>query len=110
MRTLGEIINVCKDGGRPTIDEARFAICVMDALMVFDSIFHTRRAGREIAGKKPDLFSAEHDHAERFNRVKSAMSKTPMEWLGSANDPDSAEVQKRRKISNGIFNKVCSRR
>jgi hypothetical protein len=106
MKTLAEIIDICKDGGKPSIDEARLAICVMDALMVFDSSFHARRAGREMSGKKPDLFTAVHEHEERFNRVKSAMNKTPLEWLGDGNNPDSAEVQKRRKISNKIFNKV----
>ena len=105
MKTLSEIIDICKDGGKPTIDEARFAICVMDALMVFDSLFHTRRVSRELDGKDPDFFSAEYYYEERFNRVKSAMNKTPIEWLGN-NNPDNEDVQKRRKISNNIFNKI----
>jgi hypothetical protein len=100
MKTLSEIISICKDGGKPTIDEARLAICVMDALITFDSIYHTRRVARERAWEKPDLFTATHDYEERFNRIKTALNKTPIEWLGDSDNPDNEEVQKRRKILN----------
>ena len=103
MKKLGEIINQCKDGGKPTADEARLAICAMDALMVFDSIFHSRRAAREDSGKKTDPFSAMHDYTDRFNRVKNAMGKTPLEWLGDTNNPDRPQVQARRKISAKVM-------
>jgi hypothetical protein len=100
MKTLSEIISICKDGGKPTIDEARLAICVMDALITFDSMYHTRRVAREKAGENPDLFTATHDYEERFNRIKTALNKTPIEWLGDSDNPDNEEVQKRRKILN----------
>ena len=107
MRTLGEIINLCKDGGKPTIDEARLAICAMDSLMVFDSMFYARRARREMEGKKPDLFSAEHAYTERFNRVRRALKRTPIEWLGTHHNPDNPDVQKRRKNLEQFIKKIC---
>lgn len=106
MRTLSKIINICKDGGKPTIDEARLAICAMDALMVFDGLYHSRRAAREHVGKKPDFFTAMHEYEERFNRVQRALGKTPLEWLGDNNNPNRVEVQKRRKVSERVLKNI----
>lgn len=36
MRTLGQIIEACRNGERPDVDELRLAVCAMDALMTFD--------------------------------------------------------------------------
>ena len=103
-KTLSEIINQCKSGDIPDVDDARMAICVMDSLMVFDGFSLSRAASRELAGKTP-VFTAEWQYTERFNRVKRAMLKTPIDWLGDANDPDNPGVQKRREISNKIVQK-----
>ena len=103
-KTLSEIIEQCKSGNIPDVDEARMAICVMDSLMVFDGLGLSRAASRELAGKTP-VFTAEWQYTERFNRVKNAMLKTPIEWLGDTNNPDNPEVQKRREISNKIVQK-----
>ena len=104
-KTLSEIIDQCKSGGVPDIDDALMAICVMDSLMVFDGLGLSRAASRELAGKTP-VFTAEWQYAERFNRVKSAMLKPPIKWLGDTDNPDNPGVQKRRQRSNKIVQKI----
>ncbi|WP_041279572.1 hypothetical protein [Desulfobacula toluolica] len=106
MKTLSEIIEICKSGGKPDVNDARMAICAMDALITFDSTHFMRMAQREMGGKKPGLFTAERNYEKHFNRVKRALSKSPLAWLGTNNNPDNPKVQKRRNISKKIFNRV----
>ena len=104
-KTLSEIINQCKSGGTPDINDARMAICAMDSLMVFDGLRLSRAAQREIDGETPSWFTAEYQHTKRFNRVKGAMNKPPADWLGDNNNPDNQGVQKRRASVNKIIKK-----
>lgn len=103
MKNLSEIINTCKDGNKPNMDDARFAICALDSLLTFESTHLMRMAQRETDGKKPGLFTAERNYSEHFNRVKNAMAKPPLEWLGPNNNPDDPAVQQRRKISQRLW-------
>lgn len=106
MKNLGEIIELCKAGEKPDIDDARMAICALDALITFDSTHIMRMAQREADGKKTGIFTAERNYAEHFNRMKRALSKPPIEWLGPNNNPDNPETQKRRQVSKKIFEKM----
>lgn len=105
MKTLSEIIEICKDGGKPDVDDARFAICALDALLTFESTSLMRRASRDKEGKK-DVFSHNWYFEESFNRIKRAMGKPPIEYLGDNHNPDNPEVQKRRKVSQKMWDKV----
>jgi len=101
---------MCKDGKIPTMNEMRYAICAMDSLMIFDRMaFSDLRRGK-IENKKPTLiYNAEFQYSERFDRLKRAYSKSPKMWLGDSNDPDSKDVQDRRKISNKIVERILNK-
>ena len=110
MRKLGEIIEAAKSGERPEYDELRLAVCAMDALMTFDRMAIWKLAEGEAEGKKPFMvWSAVFQRQENFDRVKRAMAKTPREYLGPNNDPDSPAVQARRQASIALFDKLLPR-
>lgn len=108
MRTLGEIIEAAKSGESPSVDELRLAVCAMDYLLTFDRMAIQKLAEGE-AGQRPRflVFSAVWQRNENFNRIKSAMEKTPREYLGNNYDPDNPEVQERRaatmKLVDGLM-------
>ena len=103
-KSLGEIINAVRDGERPDYDDLRYAICAMEALTTFDRMAFMKLAGAEKEGKKPFMVtSAEWQWEEHFNRHKRARAKPPREYVGSNNDPDNPEFQKRRDLANKIM-------
>jgi len=104
MKTLSEIIGAVKDGERPDYEDLRYAVCALDALMFFDLRAIMKMAKGEKEGKKKKLmYSAEWQYKETFNRRKAAMGKPPKEWLGPNHDPNSDDVQERRKFSKKIY-------
>lgn len=108
MMTLGEIIEAAKSGERPEYDDLRLAVCAMDALMTFDRQAIWKLAEGEQQGKKQILiWSSLWQREEQFQRVKRAMAATPKVWLGPDNDPDSADVQERRRVSIAIMGGVA---
>lgn len=110
MKTLGEIIEAARSGERPEYDELRMAVCAMDLLMTFDRQAIWKLAEAESGKKKPFLVnSAIWQRDENFGRIKRAMDKPPLEYLGASYDPDSPEVQERRRMSIGLMNRMISR-
>ncbi|MCT5065468.1 hypothetical protein LZM17_29195 [Pseudomonas aeruginosa] len=108
MRTIGEIIEATKAGERADYDELRYTICAMDALMTFDRQAIWKLAEAESEGKKPFLvYSAVWQRDENFGRIKRALAKPPKEYVGPNNDPDSPEVQERRRKFIALFDKVA---
>ena len=104
MRTLFEIIEAVKNNETLTEDEMRYSICAMDALMTFDrKSFMTLVEGEE-KGKNKFIYSPTFQFKERFERIKSALNKSPKEWLGEDYDFKNEEYQKRRKSISKIFN------
>lgn len=111
MKTIGEIIEAAKSGERPDYDELRLAVCAMDAMMTFDRMAIWKLAEAEQEGKKPFMvWSAIWQRDENFSRVKRALTKTPREYLGRSYDPDSPEVQARRKQSLALFERAARKR
>jgi hypothetical protein len=108
--TLGEIIALVRDGGRPEYDDLRYAICALEALSTFDQMAFTRLAQAEKEGK-PRLLnhSAQFHFDERFQRVKRALSRPPKDYVGWNNDPDSPEFLERRKQSIALYEKISNR-
>ena len=97
MRNLGEIIEACRNGEKPDVEELRYAVCAMDALMTFDRQAIWKLADAEREGKKPFLvYSAIYQRDENFGRVKRALAKDPKSYVGWNNDPDNPEFLKRR--------------
>ena len=110
MKTLGEIIETAKSGGRPEYDELRLAVCAMDMLMTFDRQAIWKLAEGEQKGKKPILvWSSLWQRDENFTRVKRAMARDPKSYLGPNYDPDSPAVQERRRISIAIMDGAIKR-
>lgn len=101
MKTLQEIVEICKSGKKPTIDDARFAICVLDALLTFETMRLMRRA------KDSDV--ARREYEEHFNRCRAAFSQHPMDYLGEEYNPDIPDVQKRRNISAKLVDKIMQK-
>ena len=100
LKTLSEIIHECKDGKKPDVDDARLAICALDALSTFDGMSIMRMSDGAPRG------IVEYD--EHFRRWKEALAKSPNDWLGPNNNPDNPECQRRRRVSFKLFNKVLS--
>ncbi|MEJ5862037.1 hypothetical protein [Pseudomonas farsensis] len=110
MKTLGEIIEAAKSGERPDYDDLRLAVCAMDALMTFDRQAFWRLAEGEQKGKKPILvWSSVWQRDEQFDRIKRAMATDPKKWLGPNYDPDSPELQERRRMSIAIMEGAARR-
>lgn len=109
MKTLSEIIEETKDGGRPEYDDLRYALVAMCALHHFAFKSLTDLASRERAGKyKPTLFGLDYAARERFNQFKAALAIPPKQYVGASHDPDGEESKAWRKISKGILNKVLA--
>lgn len=101
MKTLLQIIEDCKDGKIPDINDARFAICALDALSTFDASSIRRFAEMEKG-------HALMEYNEHFRRWKTALGNPPIEWLGESNNPDNPVYQQRRRMARKIFDKVSS--
>ena len=105
MRTLYEIINSAKDGDMPTHEECYWAMLCYEAMLYFD---HTNLRDALMKEPAPD-FIRKMKAENSFNMYKMALDKSPKDWIGTNNDPSNPEYQKRRKISNAIFEKVASK-
>lgn len=109
MKTLGEIIEAARSGQRPDYDDLRLAVCALDILMTFDRKAIWKLAEAEAQGKKPFLlYSSVWQRDENFERVKRAMAKPPKTYLGPTYDPDSPEVQERRRKSIAMMDKALA--
>jgi len=98
MKTLKEIVGICKSGDKPSLDEARLAVCVLDALLTFETMHLMNKAKNNI--------NAWRDYEKHFERCKNAFSKSPIDYLGVEYDPDNPAVQKQRNASIKLFNKI----
>lgn len=109
-KTLGEIIEAARSGERPDYDDLRLALCALDILGVFDRQALMALAEAENQGHKPFLSrSAVWQNEERFGRMKRALRKTPREFLGENYNPDSPEVQARRRQSMVLVERFMAR-
>lgn len=107
MKTLNEIIDETKDGGRPEYDDLRYALVAMCALHRFAFKSLMALAGREREGKyNPAIFGLDCASREHFNQFNAVLALPPKEFVGAIHDMDGEEAMKRRKISKGILAKV----
>lgn len=90
MKKLTDIIDEVKEGGVPSVDELRYAVCALDTLSAFDASDLRNNRGWE----------------ESFNRRKRALAVDPKKWVGWENDPDNPEYQKRRALALALLDKV----
>lgn len=101
MRTLSEIIEAAKVNQPLDIEEAQYAICALESLSVFD-----RNYIQKCQEKHDNKFFKPFD--ECFNRWKTALNKSPKDWLGLEYDPKDPAVQKRRQISINLYTKIVN--
>jgi hypothetical protein len=97
MRTLSEILKAARDNEQIEVREARYALCVMDALSTFDT--------QALKGHKVGPFD---QFAESFRRWKAELGKSPDQWLGWDNDPENPECQRRRDISKKLYDRIVN--
>lgn len=102
MQTLGEIIELIKSGGEPTHDELYYSVLALEALSTFDSM------GMREMVEKPDVRvrTPEYLLDASWHRWKTALGKSPQEWVGWNNDPHNPEYQKGREFSKRLVDKV----
>jgi hypothetical protein len=106
-KTLGEIINEVRDGGRPDYEDLRYAICAMEALSVFNLRALERLALAQTEGKKPFLvFSATYQHKEGIRREQTARQTPPRQYVGWNNDPENPGFRARRAQSIALMKKL----
>ena len=107
MRTLNEIIEATRNNEQPNYEELKYAVCALVALSTFDGMAIQNLAVAETEGKKPILtYSARHQHEECHRRWKTALSKSPKEYIGWNNDPNNPEFIERLKLARKIVDKA----
>lgn len=110
MKTLGEIIEETKDGGRPEYDELRYALVAMCALHHFAFSSLQKLAQRERDCKyNQHLFGLDWASRERLKQFQAALAMPPRQYVGESHDPDGEEAKRWRKISKGILDKVLKK-
>lgn len=107
MRTLYEIIEDVKDNKKPDYEELRYALLVYNFLFILD---HRNLRNELLKEERPAKFIRELKAQNSFDMAKSALNKSPKEYLGWNSDPENPEYQKRRKMSEKIFDNFLAQR
>ncbi len=105
MRTLSEIIESAKDGNMPSHEECYWAMLCYSWLLNAD---HRQLREALLAEKPAPEFIRKLKAENSFNMYKSALNKTPKEFMGPSNDPSNSEYQKFRKIGTKILDKIIT--
>jgi hypothetical protein len=103
MRTLFEIIEAAKIGEPTTHEECLYALLAYASLAYFDE-----HALRQLAFQPSKFLTAERQAEESHRRWKTALDKSPKDWLGPNNDPATEECRKRVRMARAIFDKVLA--
>jgi len=104
MRTLYEIVEDVKDNKRPDYEEIRYALLVYNFLFNME---HRNLREELLSEKRSPEFIRKMKADNSFNMAKTALNKSPKEYIGS-DDPENPEYQKFRKIGNKLLDKVLS--
>lgn len=102
MRTLSQIIDAAKDGCETTHEECLYALLAMCGLQWFDHQALMQLWQRP----ESNIISPEFQYSESFSRFKTALGKSPKEWLGWSNDPQNPDYQAFRKTAFKVFEKA----
>lgn len=104
MRTLLEIIEDAKVGNATTHEECLYALLAYAALAYFDEA-----ALRHLAFEPSKFRTPEREAEQSFKRWKTALGKSPQEWLGPGNDPATEECRARVLLARRLFDKVLAK-
>ena len=102
MRILSEIIEDTKLGGKPDYEELRYAMLALLSLHNMNHICLQDVLTRAVLPEALRGIKLENS----FHAYKTALNKSPKEWLGWSNDPDNPEYQRFMKLGNGLLDKV----
>lgn len=105
MRTLYEIIEDVKDNKKPDYEEIRYALLVYNFLFSMD---HINLRKELLSENRSSEFIRKMKADNSFNMAKTALNKSPKEYIGS-DDPENPEYQKRRAIGNKLFDKIAKK-
>lgn len=105
MRTLSEIIDDVKSGGRPDYEELRYGMLVYQFLHFMDS----RNLHKELTDPTTNELARKMKLENSFQMHKSALEHSPKDYIGS-DDPDNPEYQRRRKIANNLAMKFLDKK
>ncbi len=104
MRTLTDIIEVVRKNQECTQEGLIYSLIALEALSTFDSLSLQRLAEESNKFRTP-----KGEYEESFRRWKTALNKSPKEWVGWENDPKNPECLKRRSISLKLINKFLEK-
>jgi hypothetical protein len=102
MRTLSEISEDAKDGNMPTHEECYWAMLCFNVLLNSD---HTKLIETLLSDKLSPEFIRKMKADNSHNAYRTALNKSPKDYLGPNNDPSNPEYQRFRKIGNKIIDK-----
>jgi len=106
MRTLYEIIECTKEGGKLEYDELKYAMLTLESLLNLD-----HRVLRETLLKDTVMPKALRDLRANnsFNAYKTALNNSPKEWLGWRNGPDNPEYQRFRELGAKLLDRAVAK-
>jgi hypothetical protein len=102
MRTLYEIAEDAKDGNMPSREECYWAMLCFIVLLNSD---HTKLIETLLSDKPSPEFIRKMKADNSYNAYRTALNKSPKDYLGPNWDPSNPEYQRFRKIGNKIVNK-----
>ena len=106
MRTLYEIIEDVKDNKKPDYEEIRYALLVYNFLFNMD---HRDLRNELMSEKRGSEFIRKIKADNSFNMAKTALNKSPKEYIGS-DDPENPEYQKFRRMGNKLLDKLLDKK
>ena len=103
MRNLSDIIEDCKTNGRPDYEELRYSVLVLTSLLNMD---HNNLREELLREKETPKFIREMKAQNSFDMYRTALNKSPKEYLGWNNDPENPEYQKFHAIGSKLVEKA----
>ncbi|MCK9220880.1 MAG: hypothetical protein M0P47_12650 [Bacteroidales bacterium] len=103
MKTLSEIIDDCQLNNAIDNESLTYAVLALNSLSNFKSNLIYRIYEKESTDRF-DKMKIDNIH----KTTKSAMSKTPKEWLGWENDPQNPEYQKFHALGLKLMQKALN--
>ncbi len=106
MRTLSKILDILKDGGKPTYEELRYGLLAAESLRALNFSLLLKILGRN---PKNDYIKSSVGRA--FDRDKEALNSDPKEYLGWEYDPENpayrAGVNGAIRLLDKIIREAC---
>lgn len=104
MRNLSEIIEDCKTNGTPDYEELRYSVLVMTSVL---NMVNSELIKLYVTGEMPKEFIRKMKlEGGTCTMYRTALNKSPKEYLGWNNDPENPEYQKFHAIGTRLVEKA----